>query len=470
MADKKSIVVIGGGPGGYVAAIRAAQLGARVTLVEKDRLGGTCLNAGCIPTKVLLHTVEMYKQVREASAMGIKVGQAEVDWKALMKRKEAVVGQLVSGVEGLLMINGVDTVEGTASFIGPKEIEVIESSGARRALTADAFIIAVGSESFVPPIDGVDLPGVITSTGALSLDEVPESMVIIGGGVIGVELATVYSGLGCNVTILEMMPEILPNMDGELVGILRSILEQGGIKIYTGAKVTSISLDAQGLNVGFWLEGKEMKAAAQKVLVSVGRRPNIEGLNLEGIGIAVERGGIKVDERLQTNIEGIYAVGDCTGGIMLAHVASYQGVIAVENIMGLKKSADYKTVPGCVYTQPELAGVGLTEREAVEKGYSVKVGRFPLEANGKSVITGQTAGMVKIITDTKYDEILGVHILGPRATDLIAEGALALRLEATTEELVSTIHAHPTVAEAVMEAALAVDNIAVHIPNIKGQQ
>lgn len=468
MESNRSVVVIGGGPGGYVAAIRAAQLGARVTLVEKNKLGGTCLNVGCIPTKVLLHTVELYNQLKEAETFGLKVEKFDVDWKVLMERKESIVNQLVNGVRGLLLANGVKIIEGMASFVNPKEVEVELNNGDKENIKADAFIIATGSVPFVPPIEGADLQGVITSTRALSLDEVPESMVIIGGGVIGVEFATVYSSLGCDVTIVEMMPQILPNMDEEMVAILRNVLVKQGIKIHTGAKVTSLKESQNGLKVNVDLGGEKLVFEAKKVLVSVGRRAYTQGLNLEQIGVKLDRGKVVVNDRLQTNMDNIYAIGDCTGKNMLAHVASSQGVVAAENIMGQETKIDYKTIPGCIYTHPEMASVGLTEKQAREKGHDVKVGKFPLLANGKSLIMNDKEGMIKVVADKKYDEILGVQILGPRATDLIVEGALALRLEATLEEIITTIHAHPTVGEAMLEAALAANNIAIHIPNKKG--
>lgn len=464
MDNNRNIVVIGGGPGGYVAAIRAAQLGGRVTLIEKEKLGGTCLNVGCIPTKVLLHTIEVYNQLKEAAGIGLKVDKFEVDWPALMKRKEGIVSRLVGGVKGLLISNGVKVVDGAAFFVSTREVEVELSGGGKENITADEFIIAAGSVPFIPPIQGAPQPGVVTSTEALSFDSVPESMVIIGGGVIGVEFAGIYSSLGCKVAVVEMMPQIIPNMDEELSGMLRNVLAKKGVKFYTGARVTSIGKRASGLAVAFTHGGQEISEISEKVLVAVGRRPYTDGLNLEEIGVKTDRGRIVVDDRMKTNIENIYAIGDCTGKAMLAHVASYQGVVAAENIAGHNSIMDYKTVPGCIYTQPEMAGVGLTEKQAVEKGYDVKVGRFPLVANGKSLIMGDTEGMVKIVADRKYNEVLGVHILGPRATDLIVEGALALRLEATIEEIITTIHAHPTVGEAIMESALAVDNIAIHMP------
>ncbi len=465
---QRNVVVIGGGPGGYVAAIRAAQLGARVTLVEKDKLGGTCLNVGCIPTKVLLHTAELFNELDHVKELGIDVKNPRVDWKTLMKRKERIVAQLTGGVKGLLVSNGIEIVKGTASFRSSGEIGVDWADGNTMNIEADSFIIATGSVPFVPPVPGTHLPGVITSSEALSLDVVPKSMVIIGGGVIGVEFASIYSSLGCSVTIIEMMDQILPNMEEELADILKGSLLSRGVKVNTQAKVTSINKDGIGLQVRFEEKGAEKAVSAEKVVVAVGRRPNTAGLNLEAAGVRLNKDRIIVNDRMKTAAENIYAVGDCTGKMMLAHAAFVQGVAAAENIMGKDTKMDYKTVPSCVYTQPELASVGMTEKLALERGHDIKVGRFPLMANAKSLIMNQTGGMVKVISDKKYDEVLGVHILGPRATDLITQGALALRLEATLEEIISTVHAHPTVGEALQEAALAADGAAIHLPGTRG--
>lgn len=461
----KKVVVIGGGPGGYVAAIRAAQLGAKVTLVEKEKVGGTCLNVGCIPTKVLLHTAEMYSEIKEAKKIGLNVSGVEVDWDALQKRKNYVVRRLVSGVKTLLASNNVELIEGEASIENRKSVLVTKADGTTLKVEADDIIIATGSYPFMPPFEGVGLPGVMDSTGALSLEEIPKSMVIIGGGVIGIEFASLFRSFGCQVTIVEMLPYILPPIDGELRDILKNLLVKSGVKIYTSAKVTSIKQGGEGLQVSVSLNDEEMVLSSEKVLVAVGRRPSIGGLNLEQAGVQTERGSVVVNDKMETNVEGIYAIGDCTGKIMLAHVASDQGVVAAENIMGHDSKMDYKTVPSCVYTKPELASVGMTEEQAKEKGIDYKVGKFPLIANGKSLIMNETDGMIKIIADSKYGEVLGVHMLGPRATDLITEAALALKLEATVQEIITTVHAHPTVGEAVREAALAVENIAIHMPN-----
>lgn len=462
----KKVVVLGGGPGGYVAAIRAAQLGAKVTLVEKEKVGGTCLNVGCIPTKVLLHTAELYTEMKEAKKIGINVSGVDVDWKGLQKRKNYVVKRLVSGVKTLLASNGVELVEGTGSLESAKRVLAVKEDGSKTVIDADDIIVASGSVPFMPPIEGIGLPGVVDSSGALSLDEIPKSMVIIGGGVIGVEFATVFRSFGCQVTIVEMLPHILPPIDGEVREIIRNRLVKDGVKIYNNAKVTEVKQLEEGLGVCVTQGSEEMVIEAEKVLVSVGRRAVVDGLNLDRVSIRTERGCIVVNDSMQTNIEGVYAIGDCTGKNMLAHVASDQGVVAAENIMGHQSKMDYKTVPACVYTKPEIASVGLTEEMAKDKGIDYKVGKFPLMANGKSLIMNETEGMIKIIADKKYGEVLGVHMIGPRATDLITEAALALRLEATIEEIITTVHAHPTVGEAVREAALAVDNIAIHMPKM----
>ncbi|HBJ2609026.1 dihydrolipoyl dehydrogenase [Clostridium botulinum] len=460
------LVVIGGGPGGYVAAIRGAQLGAEVTLIEKEKLGGTCLNIGCIPTKVLLHSSELLNEIKEARTLGIEVNnEVKINWTQLQNRKNTVVNTLVSGVSSLLEHNKVKVINGTAAFEGKSSIKVTKDQGESENIQFDNVIISSGSVPFIPPIEGRELEGVIDSTGALSLDSIPKSMVIIGGGVIGIEFANIFNSLGCKVTVIEMLPYILPPVDREISEILKEKLKKDGIDIYNNCKVTKIENNNENLNVSFEEDNDKLNIEAQKVLIAVGRRANISNLNLESTGVYIEKGCIWVNDNMETNIKGIYAIGDCTGKNMLAHVASDQGIIAVENIMGKNKKMDYKTVPACVYTKPELASVGLTEEQAKQKGVDYKVGKFPLIYNGKSLIMNDTEGFIKIIADKKYEEILGVHILGPRATDLITEAALALRLEATLEEIITTVHAHPTIGEAMKEAALAVNKEAIHMVN-----
>lgn len=464
MSDKIKVVVIGGGPGGYVAAIRAAQLGAEVALVEKENLGGTCLNVGCIPTKALLHSAELYEEAKEGAKYGVIASDVKVDFLKVQERKKAVTKQLVSGVKGLLASNKVKVVSGEASFISKDTIEVKTEKGTEK-IKADKFIIATGSIPAKPPIPGIDSKQCIDSTGALELQEVPKSMVIVGGGVIGVEIATLYSALGCKIVVIEMLDEILPMMDGELTKMIRAKLAKKGVEIYTSTKV--MSFKDTGANVEVTVEMKDGSTkvfAGEKALISIGRRTNTATIGLEKAGIVNDRGRITVNDKMETNVPGIYAVGDCIGKIMLAHIASAQGEIAAENALGHNNVFDSKTNPSCVYTKPEFASVGLTEEVAKAQGLDYIVGKFPLAANGRAMIMGED-GMIKIIAGKKYKEVLGAHILGPRATDLIGEMALAIGMEATIDEVIATIHAHPTVAEAIKEAALSVEKRAIHIPN-----
>lgn len=458
----KHIAVIGGGPGGYVAAIRAAQLGAQVTLIEKEKLGGTCLNVGCIPTKALLHSAEVLTEAKNSSEIGLLIPEVGYDWKKIQKHKDKISAKLAGGVKGLLKANGVNIISGSAQFLNDAVLLITESSGKTNELRPDKIIIASGSVPALPPIPGIDHPNCMDSTGALSLDHVPESLLIIGGGVIGVEMASVYNQFGTKVTIVEMQPGILPLMDGELGDMLRKKLVRDGIEILTGTQVLSIDTEDNKMKIQIKKDGTTSDISGDKVLVAIGRKAELSTLTLENTTIKTDKKGIIVNTKMQTNVTNVYAVGDCLGRTMLAHVASQQGEIAAENAMGHDAIYDEKTNPSCVYTTPEFAGVGLTQEDirGNEKDYSI--GRFPLAANGKSVIMGNTEGMVKIISSKKYKEIVGVHILGPRATDLIVEGALALRLESTVEEIISTIHAHPTVGEAIKEAALATENRAIH--------
>ncbi|BCV23460.1 dihydrolipoyl dehydrogenase [Gelria sp. Kuro-4] len=460
------LVVIGGGPAGYVGALRAARLGAAVTLVEGRRLGGTCLNVGCMPTKALLHTTELLAALKEAGRLGLEVEGLRLNWPRLLARKEAVVNQLVQGVGTLLKRAGVKVIAGRGRLVGPGRVRVTAEGGTAAELTADRVLLALGSEPARPPIPGLELPGVIDSDAALSLPEVPARLAIVGGGVIGVELASVFAAAGSRVTIVEMLPEILPPVDAELAAQLRGILTDRGLSIKTAAKVLAIEERADGLALKIEVGGQEETIPADKVLVAAGRRPATKTAGLEAAGVKLERGRIVVDEYLETSLPGVYAAGDAIGGTMLAHVGFYEGEVAVENALGGKKRrVDYKAVPSAVYTSPEVAGVGLTEDEARKQGFQIKVGRFPLAANGKALIENGGRGLVKVIANARYGEILGVHILGPRATDLIAEAALAIGLEATLDEVAHTVHPHPTVSEALGEACLAAQGRALHIPN-----
>lgn len=460
------VAILGGGPGGYVCAIRLAQLGAEVTLIEKARLGGTCLNVGCIPTKVLLHTAEIYETLyREGRELGIYTHRLELDWKALQNRKKQIVDQLVGGVEGLIQSNEIRRLQGTGRLIDKNHLQVELADGKIEKVYFDKAVIATGSEPKIIPIPGINQEGVITSTEALSLDKLPKSICIIGGGVIGCEFAGIYSAFGAQVTMVEAMPQLMAALDQDIVGVFQNQIQASGVAIHVDSKVKAIQRADDKLAVAVEAPGGNITIEAEKVLMAIGRSPVIKNLGLEELGISIDRGAIKVDPRtMQTSIENIYAIGDCNGGILLAHVASAEGVLAAESIMGIKPTITFKAIPSGVYTKPELASVGLTESEAKKQGYRVKTGIFPLYANGKSLIMGEGNGMVKFVVDAATDEILGLHMAGPRATDLIVEGALALRLEATIDEIISTIHGHPTVGEALHEAAHAVHGTALHLP------
>lgn len=462
--SETSVVIIGGGPGGYVAAIRASQLGAKVTLIEKDKMGGTCLNIGCIPTKSILHSAEIYSSFREASSYGINAKDLSIDFQQVQKKKEEIVNRLVNGVGGLMKANNIKVINANAEFISKDKLKLTYKDGKTENMGFDKIIIASGSIPAMPPIDGINNnPHCIDSTGILSLNEIPKDLIVIGGGVIGVEFASAFNKFGTKVTIIEAMPKILPLMDGELSEQLRIYLEQSGIKILTNVKVKKIS----GGKIEVENKGKIEVFNADKILAAVGRIANTKDLNLEAAGIENDRGKIKANDKMETNVKNIYAIGDCLGKIMLAHIASKQGEVASENAMGHNSLYNPKTAPSCVYTDLEFSSVGLTEEECKAKKIEYYVGKFPLIANGKSLIMNGGKGIIKFIVGKEYNDILGVHILGARATDLIGECALALGMEAAVEDIISTIHAHPTVSEGILEAALSSEGIAIHIPNKK---
>lgn len=462
-AEGGGVLVIGGGPGGYVAAIRAAQLGAKVTLAERAEIGGTCLNRGCMPTKALLHSSEVYELATNSADIGIIGRDVAVDWQRVQATRQSVSDKLIGGVRALMRANKVTVVEGEAKFTGPKTVKVGD-----KTLNPDKIIIAVGSKPVMPPIPGLkECPACIDSTACLKLDHIPESLVVIGGGVIGVELGSVYRRFGSKVSVLELQDRILPQMDGELAELAAAQLVAEGMDLRTGAKVTRVDTTTNGAAVHAEIGGKDTVFEAEKVLVCVGRSPNMEGLGLDKAGIAVEGGFIKVDKRLETSVPGVFAVGDCSGRLMLAHAAMAMGEAAAENAMGGEAGFNEDMSPACAYVGPEIAGVGYTEERAKELGIEYIVGRFPTSANGRSLVSGCTGGLIKVLAGPKFGEILGVHILAPSATELIEEAALAIRLEATLDELTDTIHCHPTVAEALREAALAAQKRAIHIPNKK---
>ncbi|SEO60279.1 dihydrolipoyl dehydrogenase [Propionispora vibrioides] len=443
------VVVLGGGPGGYVAAIRAAQCGLKTALIEKDSLGGTCLNRGCIPTKALLRSAEVYETIKKAGEFGIAASNVTSDMKAVFARKDRIVKGLVGGIKGLLQANKVDVFNGEGKALTPNQLEITQKDGVKK-ISTEKLIIATGSTPFLPPIPGADNPGVITSNEALELGKVPQSLVIIGGGVIGLEFAYMMQTFGAKVTIIEMLPRILPMADKEVVDVLVASLKKQGVTIFTNAKVNKISKTASALAVEYEFEGALHTAEGENVLVSTGRAANFTGI--EGLGIH-EKKGIPVNEKMETKLPGVYAIGDIASKIQLAHVASAQGIVAAENAAGMNSHYSDKIIPSCIYTSPEVAWVGISEAEAKEKYQAIKVGKFPFKASGKAMAYGDTEGFVKVVCDAKYGEILGVHIVGPHATDLVSEGVLAQSLEATLEELGHAIHPHPTLSEALMEAA-----------------
>ncbi|SHE47745.1 dihydrolipoamide dehydrogenase [Desulforamulus putei DSM 12395] len=455
------VVIIGGGPGGYVAAIRAAQMGARVALVEKDEVGGTCLNWGCIPTKALVAGAEILHRIRRAEEFGIRVGEVSIDYARLVERKDAVVNKLVSGVHYLLKKNKVEFIRGTAKLAGPGKVVVSLQDGSTAELAAENIILATGTRPALIDAFGYDGDRVITSNEALSLKEIPGAMLIIGGGVVGCEFACIFAEMGCRVTIAEAMPSILPLIERDASRQMQTLLKRKGINIKTKVKIEKV--EKSGDKVTAILEGGET-IEADKILISIGRVMNTSGLGLEEAGVRLgQRGEVLVDEHLATGVPGIYAIGDITGKIQLAHVASAQALVAVDNIMGQPRQMNYDVVPNCIFTMPEVAGVGLTTQQCEEKGIKPRVGKFPFMASGKAAAMGETDGFVKILADPATDKVLGVHIVGPHATDLIAEAALAMELGATVEQMTQVIHAHPTLAESILEAAEAVHGRAIHI-------
>lgn len=466
---EKNVIVIGGGPGGYVAAIRAAQLGASVTVVEKEHLGGTCLNVGCIPTKCLLRSAELLEDMRTRGAeLGVKADNLTVDFPQVIAHKAQVSKQLTMGIAGLLKMNKIAKVDGEAVFTGEKAIRVKKADGTEEDMAADAIIVAAGSVNSQPPIPGLkENPNCIDSTGALSLETLPESMVVIGGGVIGLELACAYAAFGTKVTVVEAMDHMLPMLDGDLTKVGVRHMKKMGIEFHLESPVQAVEKSPVGAKVVCKDKtGETVSFEAEKVLVAIGRKANTASLNLEAGKIDNDRGRIIVNDKMETNVPGVYAIGDCVlGHAQLAHTASAMGEVAAENIMGQEAHYDEKTNPTCMYIEPEAASVGLTEEQCKAQGLEYKVGKFPMSANGKALILNGGEGIVKIIAGKEFGEILGMHIIGPRATDLICEGALAIEGEMTLDEIIATIHSHPTVTETMREAALQAEKRAIHTSN-----
>ena len=469
VAGPKTVLVVGGGPGGYVAAIRAAQLGAKVTVIEKEHLGGTCLNVGCIPTKCLLHSAELVEDIKnQGKEIGVEVEGVKVNFPQVIKHKNDISKKLTSGIAGLFKMNKVKKIDGEASFVAPGKLSVKKADGTTEEMTADAIIVATGSVNSQPPIPGLkENPNCIDSTGALSLEALPKSMVVIGGGVIGLELACAYASFGTKITVVEAMDHMLPMLDGDLTKIGVEHMKKMGMEFHLECPVQAVESSSVGAKVICKNKaGETVSFEAEKVLVAIGRKANTAMLDLDTGKLDNDRGRIKVNDKMETSVPGVYAIGDCVMGYaQLAHTASAMGEVAAENICGHEAHYDESTNPTCVYIEPEAASVGLTEEQCKAKGIAYKVGKFPMSANGKALILNGGEGLVKLIAGAKYGEILGMHIIGPRATDLISEGALAIRLEATVDELISTIHSHPTVTETLREAALNFDKRAIHMKN-----
>src|SRR3954469_21083198 len=470
--NEYDVIVIGAGTGGYVAAIRAAQLGLKVAVVERQKaLGGTCLLVGCIPTKALLEHAHALKVVQRAKEFGVSIGdaaKATIDMAQVQTRKDRIVGGLTKGVEFLFKKNKIDWIKGTARLTGNGGVEVFE--GETQTLRArKEIIVATGSAPRGVPGIEIDRKRIITSDEAIGLREVPQTLVVMGSGAVGVEFASIFNRFGSDVTIVELLPRLVPVEDEAVSAELERSFRKQGITSHTGAKVTAARASADGVDVDIQLaDGTSKKIRADYLLVATGRGPVTTGLNAEGVGLQLEKGYVKVDTLFRTNVPGISAVGDvitfgAPGHPQLAHVSSAEGIIAAERIAGQEsRPINYDHVPGCTYCDPEIGSVGLTEAEAKARGFDVRVGTFPFGVLGRAKMAQETDGFVKIVADKKYDELLGVHMIGPRSTELVAEATVALRLESTVEELIRTIHAHPTFAEAIGEASHATHGAAIH--------
>jgi dihydrolipoamide dehydrogenase len=462
------VAIIGAGTGGYVAAIKAAQMGKKVAIIEKRDLGGVCLNRGCIPTKTLLKSAEKWQEVTHCSDFGIFVSEAAYDWEKIKNRKDDVIHQLRSGIEKLLDANKVTMLVGEATIKDAHNIHIQpDNPDGFMDISAENIIIATGSSPAKPPIPGIKTLGVITSDDLLRLDEVPQSLLIVGAGVIGLEFAGIYAGFGCQVTVVEMTPSILPPSDIDMQRRMNVALRKQFITVKTNAAVKEIKTGAEGINVSVESRGKTEVLTAEKVLIATGRTPNINQEELNKLGVAFTRKGITVNEKMETSVPGIYAIGDVTGMSMLAHSAAHMGIVAAENICGTAAKMDYSAIPSCIFTTPEIAAVGLTEQECKAQNLDVKISKFNFAGNGKALTMGETDGLVKLIADAKTHKLLGCHIMGAHASDLIMEGTLAVQQGLTAEQVATTIHPHPTLSEAVDEAALGLFGQMIHQVTIK---
>ena len=460
------VIVIGAGPGGYVAAIRAAQLGLKTAVVEKQWLGGVCLNVGCIPSKALLKNAEVAHTLRErGKEFGFSFDNLKLDFSVAVKRSRQVSDRLVKGVGFLMKKNNIEVISGTARLTARDSVQVTGSDGQVTTLTAANIIVATGAHSAVPKAWIIDGQKVVTYMEAILQEKQPASVIIIGSGAIGVEFATVWNSYGVEVTIVEMLPHLVPLEDEEVSVELEKAFKKRGIKALVNHKVEAIETTESGVRVRVSAGGEEKILEAEQALVAIGFAPNSAGLGLEELGVAISpRGFIEIDERMATNIPGIWAIGDVTGKLMLAHVGSAQGIICAENIAGVETvKLDYAMMPHCTYSQPQVASFGLTEAQAKERGYEVKVGKFNFQANGKALGLGDYAGWVKLITDAKYGEILGAHLIGPEVTELLPELTIAQMMELTAAEIARNVHAHPTLSEVLMEAAHAATGHAIHM-------
>ena len=465
MAEKTyDVTIVGAGPGGYVAAVRAAQLGLSVALVEKEHLGGVCLNWGCIPTKSLLRNAEVISLLRRGKEFGFTVSGLEVDFGAAVDRSRKVSGRLVKGIGALMRKNKVEVIEGTGTLKSANAVEVTLNAGGTRTLETRNVIIATGGRARTIPGIEVDGERVLTYRQAIVLRELPASVVVVGAGPIGMEFAHVWSTYGAEVTVVEMLPHAVPLEDEEVSKEIERAFKRRKVQLLTSTRVQGVETTADGVRVTVAGEKGEQVLEAERALIAIGVRPNSEDLGLEGIGVQVERGNVVVDDSMRTNVPGVYAIGDVTGKLALAHVASAQGIVAAETIAGAETvTLDYEAMPRCTYCQPQVASFGITEAQAAERGHEVKVGKFPFRPNGKALGLGDYDGFVKIVADAASGEILGSHLVGPEVTELLPELVLARQWELTPEEIARTVHAHPTLSEVLMEAAHGVFGTPIHI-------